>query len=231
MTIVVPDRVGEDVGGIHRFPSIDGSAAGCTVRGNRHWPYLGRKFGKTGCRGAAEIFPVLVRKPDRAEHAIALGFDQPGDDRQNLRQRRSRENQVQNAEYGLGVHGDSRRRDAHSSSVLLNCLPLLRVSPGPSYAESVRDASALSFKRCSIAGHGFPERRRRHVIRTETGGESVLPTADGALLRPVAALSQIKRVRPRSRRDVDPALPCGSAVDRPIELWRPGNHSTMEDSL
>src|SRR5262249_41165060 len=36
--------------------------------------------------------------------------------------------------------------------------------------------------------------------------------------------------RRRSRRDADPALPCGSAVD-PIELQRPGNHSAMEDNL
>src|SRR5215470_20156056 len=229
MTVVVPDRVGEDVGGIHRLPSIDGGAAGCALRGNRHWPYLGRKVGKTGCRGAAQILSVLVRKPDRAEHAIALGFDQPGDDRQNLRQRRSHENQVQNAEYGLGVHGDSRRS-------LLECFAqlstLLRVSPGPSYAESVRDASALSFYRDARSpGTVSPERRRRHVIPAEARGESVLPTADGALLRPAAALSQIQRLRPRSRRDVDPALPCGSAADRPVELRRPVHHSTMEDNL
>src|SRR5499427_10638460 len=169
MTVVLPDRVGEDVGGIHRLPSIDGGAAGCALRGNRHWPYLGRKVWKTGCRGAAEIFPVLVRKPDRAEHAIALGFDQPGDDRQNLRQRRSRENQVQNAEYGLGVHGDSRCRDPHSSSVLLKLSAPLTSQPSAILRRICPGCIRLSFRemlnrrarfpRTPPSAHGFQQRR------------------------------------------------------------------------
>src|SRR5262249_54245391 len=96
VTVVVPDGVGEDVGGIHRLPPIDGGAAGCARRRNSHWPYVVAKAGKTGRRSAAEKFSVLVREPDRTEHAIALRFDQTSDDRQHLGQRRSRENQLEN---------------------------------------------------------------------------------------------------------------------------------------
>jgi hypothetical protein len=41
-----------------------------------------------------EIFSVFIEKPDGAGQAIALRFNQPSDDRQYVRQRRSSKNQL-----------------------------------------------------------------------------------------------------------------------------------------
>jgi hypothetical protein len=44
---------------------------------------------------------VFVRKPDGAQGAFALRFDQLSNDCEHFRQRRSSKNQLENLEYGF----------------------------------------------------------------------------------------------------------------------------------
>ena len=44
---------------------------------------------------------VSIRKPDGAQDAFALRFNQLSNDREHFRQRRSGKNQLQNVEYGF----------------------------------------------------------------------------------------------------------------------------------
>src|SRR5262245_10631768 len=75
VTVVVPDGISENVGHVYRLPSIDGCPARGTARGNRHASYVSAESRKAGRRGAVEMLSVVIGKPDRAEHAVALRLD------------------------------------------------------------------------------------------------------------------------------------------------------------
>ena len=53
-----------------------------------------------------QLFSGLIGKPDRAQRAFALRFDQASDDRQHFRQRRTSKNQLQNAKYSFAGEED-----------------------------------------------------------------------------------------------------------------------------
>jgi hypothetical protein len=53
---------------------------------------------KTGSGCTTKLPSILIRKPDRAKRACALGFNQSRNDRQHFRQRRSVKHQLENVE-------------------------------------------------------------------------------------------------------------------------------------
>src|SRR5437773_2922771 len=55
VTIVVPNRLAENVGYIHRLPAINGCAAGCSFRAHAHAPYIRGEAWKTGSGCAMEM--------------------------------------------------------------------------------------------------------------------------------------------------------------------------------
>ena len=107
MTIVVPNGVAKNVGYEYRLPSKGSRAAGSTLWTDTHRPDMSAKTRKTGCRGTIEALTALIREPNRTERAIAPGFNQPGNNREHLNQRRSVKNQFQKVKDGLS--GKERR--------------------------------------------------------------------------------------------------------------------------
>src|SRR5579863_7528522 len=66
VTIIVPNRLPQDVCNVDRLPPIYGSAAGGAFRANRHPPGVFGKSRKTRCGCAIDLHPIGVGKPDGA---------------------------------------------------------------------------------------------------------------------------------------------------------------------
>src|SRR5487761_889930 len=66
VTVVVPKRVAENVGDKHRFPPIDGSAAGCASRANGRGTDVRCKPWETRRSHATEMLAISIRKPNSA---------------------------------------------------------------------------------------------------------------------------------------------------------------------
>src|SRR5580698_1277749 len=66
VTIIVPNRLTQDVGNIDRLSPIYGRAAGGAFRANRHSPCVFGKSRKTGCGCAIDMLSISIGKPNGA---------------------------------------------------------------------------------------------------------------------------------------------------------------------
>src|SRR5580698_6453688 len=75
VTIMIPDRVSENVIYIDRFLPIDGCATGSTLWTDRHRSRARDKPWETGRRCTIELLSVLVGEPDGAQCPVARRFN------------------------------------------------------------------------------------------------------------------------------------------------------------
>src|SRR5580698_3798227 len=102
VTIMIPDRVSENVIYIDRFLPIDGCATGSTLWTDRHRSCVSDKSWKAGRSCTIKLLPVIMRKPDGTQCPVTKRFNQLSNDCEHFCQRSSRENQPQNVEHRFG---------------------------------------------------------------------------------------------------------------------------------